>query len=175
MIVLCRPQNLVCLKPGGWLERRVNDLTTALGRVSQVSLTSAPAHGSGSFDRTPLCSSDIRENYWPAWLMKYAPETGKGWWPRKLSTYKRLEKIGQGTYSSVYKAQDLTDGKLVALKKIALDPHSGETEISERSSLTRFLCLRSQRERQLVSSVGVLATRLGWAGDPERRAVRGGA
>ena len=38
-----------------------------------------------------------------------------------LEAYKRLEKIGEGTYGIVYKAKHLPTGKMVALKKIRLD------------------------------------------------------
>jgi len=69
----------------------------------------------------PPADETTHENYWPRWILKYAPETANGWWPRKISSYRKLEKIGQGTYSSVYKAQDLTDGKFVALKKVKAD------------------------------------------------------
>jgi len=38
-----------------------------------------------------------------------------------LERYKRLEKLGEGTYGLVYKAKDLVDNQIVAIKKIKLD------------------------------------------------------
>jgi len=38
-----------------------------------------------------------------------------------LERYKRLEKLGEGTYGLVYKARDLVDNQIVAIKKIKLD------------------------------------------------------
>jgi len=38
-----------------------------------------------------------------------------------LDRYKRLEKLGEGTYGLVYKARDLKTGVVVAIKKIKLD------------------------------------------------------
>lgn len=35
--------------------------------------------------------------------------------------YKKIEKIGEGTYGVVFKARNKITGKLVALKKIRLD------------------------------------------------------
>ncbi|XP_020575757.1 probable serine/threonine-protein kinase At1g54610 [Phalaenopsis equestris] len=64
---------------------------------------------------------------WPFWLTKVAGEAVKGWLPRKLDSFSNMEKIGQGTYSTVYKARDLLTGKIVALKKVRfinLDPES---------------------------------------------------
>ncbi|KAE9593012.1 hypothetical protein Lal_00029404 [Lupinus albus] len=64
---------------------------------------------------------------WPAWLSSVAGDAIKGWIPRSANTFERLHKIGQGTYSSVYKAHDLTNQKIVALKRVRfdnLDPES---------------------------------------------------
>jgi len=38
-----------------------------------------------------------------------------------MDDYNRLEKIGEGTYGEVYKAQHITSGKIVALKKTRLE------------------------------------------------------
>ncbi|XP_059648280.1 probable serine/threonine-protein kinase At1g09600 [Cornus florida] len=70
----------------------------------------------------------VEENAgWPSWLTAVAGEAIKGWVPRKAESFEKLEKIGQGTYSIVYKARDLETGKIVALKKvrfIKMDPES---------------------------------------------------
>ncbi|CAN7019761.1 unnamed protein product [Brassica rapa subsp. trilocularis] len=64
---------------------------------------------------------------WPSWLASVAGEAINGWIPRKADSFERMEKIGQGTYSSVYKARDLVTNKIVALKKVRfanMDPES---------------------------------------------------
>ncbi|KAK3136331.1 hypothetical protein QOZ80_5BG0431880 [Eleusine coracana subsp. coracana] len=64
---------------------------------------------------------------WPAWLVNVAPKAVEGWLPRRASSFEKLAKIGQGTYSIVYKARDLDSGKIVALKKVRfvnMDPES---------------------------------------------------
>ncbi|CAN8294618.1 unnamed protein product [Cochlearia groenlandica] len=64
---------------------------------------------------------------WPSWLAAVAGEAINGWIPRKADSFEKLEKIGQGTYSSVYKARDLETNQLVALKKVRfanMDPES---------------------------------------------------
>ncbi|EOA13066.1 hypothetical protein CARUB_v10026066mg [Capsella rubella] len=58
---------------------------------------------------------------WPAWLVSVAGEALVNWTPRRASTFEKLEKIGQGTYSSVYKARDLLNNKIVALKRVRFD------------------------------------------------------
>ncbi|KAJ0010654.1 hypothetical protein Pint_33176 [Pistacia integerrima] len=64
---------------------------------------------------------------WPSWLTAAAGEAINGWVPRKADSFEKLDKIGQGTYSSVYRARDLETNKLVALKKVRfanMDPES---------------------------------------------------
>ncbi|KAG2304355.1 hypothetical protein Bca4012_063350 [Brassica carinata] len=64
---------------------------------------------------------------WPYWLTSVAGEAIKGWVPRRAASFEKLDKIGQGTYSIVYKARDLETGKIVAMKKVRfanMDPES---------------------------------------------------
>ncbi|KAK1376089.1 putative serine/threonine-protein kinase [Heracleum sosnowskyi] len=58
---------------------------------------------------------------WPPWLSEVAGDAIKDWTPRRANTFEKLDKIGQGTYSNVYKAKDLITGKIVALKKVRFD------------------------------------------------------
>ncbi|CAL9037752.1 unnamed protein product [Musa banksii] len=58
---------------------------------------------------------------WPSWLTAVAGDAVKGWLPRRADSFDNFNKIGQGTYSSVYKARDLETGKTVALKKVRFD------------------------------------------------------
>ncbi|KAM3343518.1 putative serine/threonine-protein kinase [Capsicum galapagoense] len=104
----------------------------------------------GSFDRKPNGSKKVGDDHyekvngklevvpkamegeliaagWPSSLAAVAGEAINGWIPRKAETFEKLDKIGQGTYSSVYKARDLVNDKLVALKRVRfekMDPES---------------------------------------------------
>ncbi|XP_077249710.1 putative serine/threonine-protein kinase At1g09600 [Tasmannia lanceolata] len=78
---------------------------------------------------------------WPSWLTAVAGEAIKGWVPRRADSFEKLDKIGQGTYSTVYKARDLETGKIVALKKVRfvyMDPES-----------VRFMVREIQIQRRL--------------------------
>ncbi|EYU32922.1 hypothetical protein ABFS82_09G070400 [Erythranthe guttata] len=58
---------------------------------------------------------------WPPWLVEVAGDEIKDWKPRRSNTFEKIDKIGQGTYSHVYKARDLITGNIVALKKVRID------------------------------------------------------
>ncbi|KAH7686716.1 [RNA-polymerase]-subunit kinase protein [Dioscorea alata] len=58
---------------------------------------------------------------WPSWLSAVAGDSITGLVPRRADSFQKLEKIGSGTYSNVYKARDLVTGRVVALKKVRFD------------------------------------------------------
>ncbi|XP_065873691.1 probable serine/threonine-protein kinase At1g54610 [Euphorbia lathyris] len=64
---------------------------------------------------------------WPSWLASVAGDAIKGWVPRRANTFEKLDRIGQGTYSNVYKARDITNDKLVAIKKVRFDSNDIES------------------------------------------------
>ncbi|KAF8404459.1 hypothetical protein HHK36_009344 [Tetracentron sinense] len=67
-------------------------------------------------------------NGWPKWLTDNIPvEALVGLVPRSADSYDKLDKIGQGTYSNVYKARDRDTGKIVALKKVRFDTSESES------------------------------------------------
>ncbi|XP_018510439.1 probable serine/threonine-protein kinase At1g09600 isoform X2 [Brassica rapa] len=64
---------------------------------------------------------------WPSWLVSVAGEALNGWLPLSADSFEKLEMIGQGTYSNVYRARDLQTNQIVALKKVRfanMDPES---------------------------------------------------
>ncbi|XP_057956369.1 probable serine/threonine-protein kinase At1g54610 isoform X2 [Malania oleifera] len=60
---------------------------------------------------------------WPSWLAAVAGEAISGWVPRRADSFQKLDKIGQGTYSNVYKAHDIIHKKNVALKRVKCYMH----------------------------------------------------
>ncbi|RWR71894.1 putative serine/threonine-protein kinase [Cinnamomum micranthum f. kanehirae] len=78
---------------------------------------------------------------WPSWLTAVAAEAVSRWLPRKADSFEKLEKIGQGTYSSVYRACDLETGKIVAMKQVRFvntDPESVRFMAREINILRRL-------------------------------------
>ncbi|XP_028763895.1 probable serine/threonine-protein kinase At1g54610 [Neltuma alba] len=65
---------------------------------------------------------------WPRWLVDNVPrEVLAGLVPRSAESYVMLDKVGQGTYSNVYKARDRATRELVALKKVRFDKSQPES------------------------------------------------
>ncbi|CAH9099246.1 unnamed protein product [Cuscuta epithymum] len=93
---------------------------------------------------------------WPSWLASVAGEAILGWLPRKADTLERLDKIGQGTYSSVYKARDLTHNKLVALKRVRFD--SADLE-SVKFMAREILILRRLNHPNIIKLEGLVTSR----------------
>ncbi|KAF8065687.1 hypothetical protein N665_1164s0003 [Sinapis alba] len=94
---------------------------------------------------------------WPSWLASVAGEAIKGWVPRSADSYEKLDKIGQGTYSSVYKARDLETGKIVAMKKVRfvnMDPES------VRFMAREILILRKLDHPNVMKLEGLVTSRL---------------
>ncbi|KAK4585406.1 hypothetical protein RGQ29_022887, partial [Quercus rubra] len=65
---------------------------------------------------------------WPRWLADNIPrDVLAGLVPRSADSYDKLAKVGQGTYSNVYKAKDRDTKKIVALKKVRFDTSEPES------------------------------------------------
>ncbi|KAK3027637.1 hypothetical protein RJ639_040244 [Escallonia herrerae] len=65
---------------------------------------------------------------WPKWLVdNIHKDVLAGLVPKSADSYDKLSKVGQGTYSNVYKARDRDTGKIVALKKVRFDTSEPES------------------------------------------------
>ncbi|XP_057507087.1 probable serine/threonine-protein kinase At1g54610 isoform X1 [Actinidia eriantha] len=92
---------------------------------------------------------------WPSWLAAVAGEAINGWVPRCANTFKKLDKIGQGTYSSVYKARDLTHMKVVALKRVRFDNMDPE---SVKFMAREILILRRLDHPNIIKLEGLVTS-----------------
>ncbi|KAH1222600.1 putative serine/threonine-protein kinase [Glycine max] len=92
---------------------------------------------------------------WPTWLSSVAGEAIQGWIPRKADTFERFHKIGQGTYSTVYKARDLTDQKIVALKRVRFDNCDAE---SVKFMAREILVLRRLDHPNVIKLEGLITS-----------------
>ncbi|KAE8733368.1 putative serine/threonine-protein kinase [Hibiscus syriacus] len=93
---------------------------------------------------------------WPSWLASVAGEAVKGWKPRRSESFEKLGKIGEGTYSSVYKAHDLETGKIVAMKKVRfvnMDPES------VRFMAREIIILRKLDHPNVMKLEGIVASK----------------
>jgi len=94
---------------------------------------------------------------WPPWLSAVAGEAIRGWVPRRADSFEKLDKIGQGTYSNVYRARDLDQGKIVALKKVRFDNLEPE---SVRFMAREIHILRRLDHPNVIKLEGLVTSRM---------------
>jgi cyclin-dependent kinase 12/13 len=94
---------------------------------------------------------------WPPWLAAVAGEAINGWTPRRADSFEKIDKIGQGTYSNVYKARDTRSGDIVALKKVRFDNLEPE---SVRFMAREILILRRLDHPNVVKLEGLVTSRM---------------
>ncbi|XP_019152758.1 PREDICTED: probable serine/threonine-protein kinase At1g54610 [Ipomoea nil] len=94
---------------------------------------------------------------WPAWLSAVAGEAIQGWVPLRTESFEKLEKIGQGTYSTVFRARDLDSGRIVALKKVRFDNFEPE---SVRFMAREIMILRKLDHPNIMKLEGIITSRL---------------
>ncbi|CAL9770439.1 unnamed protein product [Musa acuminata subsp. burmannicoides] len=94
---------------------------------------------------------------WPPWLAAVAGEAIRGWVPRRADSFEKLDKIGQGTYSNVYRARDLDNKKIVALKKVRFDNLEPE---SVKFMAREILILRRLDHPNIVKLEGLVTSRM---------------
>ncbi|KAJ0014417.1 hypothetical protein Pint_20612 [Pistacia integerrima] len=94
---------------------------------------------------------------WPSWLTAVCGEALNGWIPRRADSFEKIDKIGQGTYSNVYKAKDILTGKIVALKKVRFDNLEPE---SVKFMAREILILRRLDHPNVVKLEGLVTSRM---------------
>ncbi|WCJ43265.1 Protein kinase superfamily protein [Euphorbia peplus] len=94
---------------------------------------------------------------WPPWLSLVCGEALNGWIPRRADSFEKIDKVGSGTYSNVYKAKDLLTGKIVALKKVRFDNSEPE---SVKFMAREILILRRLNHENVVKLEGLVTSRM---------------
>ncbi|KAI3726132.1 hypothetical protein L1987_65929 [Smallanthus sonchifolius] len=94
---------------------------------------------------------------WPSWLSAVAGEAIDGWLPLRSDSFERLEKIGQGSYSSVYKARHTKSGRFFALKKVRF--HSLKPD-SVKFMAREITILRTLNHPNIMKLEGLITSKL---------------
>ncbi|GLT79447.1 hypothetical protein SLA2020_509360 [Shorea laevis] len=100
---------------------------------------------------------EVNQQGWPSWLVAVAGDAIRDLTPRRANTFEKLDKIGQGTYSNVYKARDRLTGKIVALKKVRFDNLEPE---SVKFMAREILVLRRLDHPNVVKLEGLVTSRM---------------
>ncbi|KXG23797.1 probable serine/threonine-protein kinase At1g54610 [Sorghum bicolor] len=135
--------------------RRRSGREAAAAAAAAVTATAVPTVRLGNVRR--CLEGEQAAAGWPSWLSAVAAEAVHGWVPLRADSFEKLEKVGQGTYSSVFRARELATGRLVALKKVRFD--SVEPE-SVRFMAREILILRRLRGHpNVVGLEGLITSR----------------
>ncbi|KAF3445475.1 hypothetical protein FNV43_RR10651 [Rhamnella rubrinervis] len=95
---------------------------------------------------------------WPKWLTDNIPRhVLAGLVPKSAESYDKLAKVGQGTYSNVYKARDRDTGKIVALKKVKFDTSESE---SVKFMAREIMILQKLDHPHIVKLEGLATSRM---------------
>ncbi|XP_058219654.1 probable serine/threonine-protein kinase At1g54610 [Rhododendron vialii] len=95
---------------------------------------------------------------WPKWLTDNIPrDVLAGIVARSADSYDKLYKVGQGTYSNVYKARDRETGKIVALKKVKFDTSEPK---SVKFMAREIMILQKLDHPNIVKLVGLATSRM---------------
>ncbi|KAG6419729.1 hypothetical protein SASPL_116240 [Salvia splendens] len=95
---------------------------------------------------------------WPKWLVDNIPSNVlKNIVPKSADSYTKIDKVGQGTYSNVYKALDRDSGKLVALKKVRFDTSEPE---SVKFMAREIMILQKLDHPNIVKLQGLATSRM---------------
>ncbi|XP_020580224.1 probable serine/threonine-protein kinase At1g54610 isoform X1 [Phalaenopsis equestris] len=94
---------------------------------------------------------------WPRWLTAVAAKAIHGWVPLKAENFEKWDKIGQGTYSTVFRAKNLETGKIVALKKVKFDNFDTE---SVKFMVREIEILRRLDHPNIMKLEGLITSRL---------------
>ena len=76
--------------------------------------------------------------------------------PSSLNTnrYQKLEKLGEGTYATVYRAQHIPSGLIVALKEIRLNPEEG----APSTAIREISLMKELKHPNIVQLIDVIHT-----------------
>ncbi|XP_045811355.1 protein IMPAIRED IN BABA-INDUCED STERILITY 1-like [Trifolium pratense] len=94
---------------------------------------------------------------WPPWLTASAAEAVQGWIPLKADAFQKLDKIGQGTYSSVFRAREVETGRMFALKKVRFDTFQAE---SIRFMAREITILRRLDHPNIMKLEGIITSKM---------------
>ena len=86
-----------------------------------------------------------------------------------MQKYEKLEKIGEGTYGTVFKAKNRETGEIVALEQVRLD----DDDEGVLSSALREICLLEELKHKNIALYDVLHSSLTLVFEPPRQPPRG--
>ncbi|CAN6889243.1 unnamed protein product [Brassica oleracea] len=125
-----------------------NDDDAPRSKTTGVSLRSGLPHGNVEAEQVAAG--------WPSWLTSASPEAVHGLVPLRAEDFEKREKIGQGTYSNVFRACEISTGRVMALKKIRVQNFDTE---NIRFIAREIMILRRLDHPNIMKLEGIIASR----------------
>ncbi|KAK7295415.1 hypothetical protein RJT34_18323 [Clitoria ternatea] len=120
--------------------------------------TKKNGNGNGSLRLSFRCvEAEQNAAGWPPWFTSVAAEAIQGWVPLKTDSFEKLDKIGQGTYSSVFQAREVDTGRMFALKKVRFDKFQAD---SIRFMAREIIILRTLDHPNVMKLEGIITSPL---------------
>ncbi|KAK9941087.1 hypothetical protein M0R45_017714 [Rubus argutus] len=101
---------------------------------------------------------------WPDWLSVAAPEAVNGWIPHRFDSFQQLDKIGEVSYSSVYKAGSNLLVDILKIEDFGLANFYNHSSVPQTRGM---VSLRYQPPENFTWSLEIW----GWSGPVERRCI----
>ncbi|KAH6774692.1 Protein kinase superfamily protein [Perilla frutescens var. frutescens] len=132
------------------------------GGERKISRESERKHGGGNVSQRisvkKIVAVDETVDGWPRWLVENVKgDVLAGLVPKSADSYDKLAKVGQGTYSNVYKAREKSSGKIVALKKVRLDTSEAE---SVKFMAREIIMLKKLDHPNIIKLQGIATSRM---------------
>ncbi|KAA8546596.1 hypothetical protein F0562_002665 [Nyssa sinensis] len=143
---------------GGRVSQEGKSITRENGGGSKGGGVSGGGNVSQSNTSSKFSTEDELVGGWPKWLTDNIPsDVLAGLVPRSAESYDKIDKVGQGTYSNVYKARDRDTGKIVALKKVRFDTSEPE---SVKFMAREIMILQKLDHPNIVKLEGLATSRM---------------
>ncbi|KAJ9567617.1 hypothetical protein OSB04_003583 [Centaurea solstitialis] len=148
-------------KEGGKKITSASRSTGSGGTTTSSSGGGGGGGGGGGPDEGLRRSSNVSDEVvdgWPKWLTDNIPKDAlEGLVPKSADAYDKLDKVGSGTYSNVYKARDRKTKKIVALKKVRFDTSEPE---SIKFMAREIMMLQKLDHPNIVKLLGLATSRM---------------
>jgi negative regulator of the PHO system len=148
--------SLICHPPPSHACARSQNITHLKNNIPQsISNSSFALSMQYSMNHGNAMPIESNQTIPPASLPGLSPgDTMPSCTPYTMNRYQKLEKLGEGTYATVYRARHLPSGLIVALKEIRLNPEEG----APSTAIREISLMKELKHPNIVQLIDVIHT-----------------